>query len=216
MYNVHKFMALDNYQITYFIQQVGLAAESLGVSDADIGIVASALQSTFAHKCAAKAAVVPQAKEELQAICVAVSVSNANVEKSPADFGRMTVQWRQMLLAQLMIRSSSRCVQMERSMLVALRLHLEHIAQALQSRPVVPRRELACCLCRLCWRYCLVLSIWLDLSDKPVLCTMMCDDLVQELYFNTCSIIVFLSQWLMEYATHIRLSQEADLLPWSR
>ncbi|KAF2099944.1 hypothetical protein NA57DRAFT_55876 [Rhizodiscina lignyota] len=71
MYEVHKFMALDAFEVGYFIQQVGMSAASFGVSDSDAATVGNTLNAVFGHKCAAAAAVLPSAKEELQAICIA-------------------------------------------------------------------------------------------------------------------------------------------------
>ncbi|KAK0247078.1 hypothetical protein LTR01_008949 [Friedmanniomyces endolithicus] len=44
-------MALDPYEIGYFITQVGLSAASFGVAQSDITDVASALFSLFSYKC---------------------------------------------------------------------------------------------------------------------------------------------------------------------
>lgn len=75
MYEVHKFMALDAAEVGYFIQQVGLAASSFGVSDDDVTAVGQSLTEVFDHRCSAPTAVLPDAKSELQAICIAVSSS---------------------------------------------------------------------------------------------------------------------------------------------
>ncbi len=84
MYNVHKFMNLDNAEMTYFINQVGMAAASFGVADSDIQIVAKALGDTFNMRCSAPAEVIPGAGEELQAICIAedcMKAENAMCDK---------------------------------------------------------------------------------------------------------------------------------------
>lgn len=73
MYSVHKFMALDAYEVQYFIEQVGLSAASFGVQQQDIEWVGHALQGYFGFRCAPKSQVVPGKKDELQSICVAVS-----------------------------------------------------------------------------------------------------------------------------------------------
>lgn len=70
MYDVHKFMALDAYEVGYFIQQVGLSAASFGVADADVTAVGQALNMLFGERCAAPAKVLPTAPAELQAICI--------------------------------------------------------------------------------------------------------------------------------------------------
>ena len=74
MYEVHKFMALDAYEVGYFIQQVGLSAASFGVTASDVNVVAIALQHTFGYRCSKPAAPLPKTKKELQAICIAVSI----------------------------------------------------------------------------------------------------------------------------------------------
>ena len=81
MYTVHKYMALDPYEVGYFIEQVGLAATSFGVSKLDVTWVAATLEGFFGTKCAAKTMVVPETQPELQSICIAVSniASNAAI-----------------------------------------------------------------------------------------------------------------------------------------
>jgi hypothetical protein len=73
MYDVHKFMALDAYQVQYFIEQVGLSAASFGVATEDVEAVGHALQGLFGVKCAPKTSVAPSWTPELQSICIAVS-----------------------------------------------------------------------------------------------------------------------------------------------
>jgi len=69
MYEVHKFMALNSSEVGYFIQQVGLAAQSFGVAQDDITAVGTLLTDTFDRKCSAPAAVIPSQGAALQAIC---------------------------------------------------------------------------------------------------------------------------------------------------
>ncbi|OIW32027.1 hypothetical protein CONLIGDRAFT_571547 [Coniochaeta ligniaria NRRL 30616] len=69
MYEVHKFMALDNAEVTYFITQVGLAASSFGVTEADVTAVGTALNSLFGRRCAPAVEVIPPQGAALQAIC---------------------------------------------------------------------------------------------------------------------------------------------------
>ncbi|KAF2725135.1 hypothetical protein K431DRAFT_204699, partial [Polychaeton citri CBS 116435] len=69
MYQVHRFMALDNAEVGYFIQQVGLSAASFGVADADVKAVGEALSKTFGYRCSPPAAVPASAQPQLQAIC---------------------------------------------------------------------------------------------------------------------------------------------------
>lgn len=74
MYQVHKFMALDAYEVQYFIEQVGLSALSFGVSADDAELVGHALQGLFGFRCAPEGDIVPGAPQELQSICTAVSL----------------------------------------------------------------------------------------------------------------------------------------------
>ncbi|KAI1324426.1 hypothetical protein F5Y16DRAFT_307634 [Xylariaceae sp. FL0255] len=71
MYEVHKFMDLDEAELGYFITQVGLAASSFGVADSDVQAVGTALNSTFGYRCSAPATVIKAQGPQLQAICIA-------------------------------------------------------------------------------------------------------------------------------------------------
>ncbi len=64
-------MALDQYQVGYFIQQVGLSAASFGVATEDVTAVGMALTKLFDYKCAPPTTVVPVQGAQLQAICIA-------------------------------------------------------------------------------------------------------------------------------------------------
>lgn len=70
MYEVHKFMGLDHYEVTYFVEQVGLAAASFGVAKNDITIVATALNSIFNVRCGPSTTVIKAQGSELQSICI--------------------------------------------------------------------------------------------------------------------------------------------------
>lgn len=70
LYEVHKFMALDNAEVTYFIDQVGLAAASFGVAKADVMAAGSALETLFGKRCAPATTVIPAQGPQLQAICI--------------------------------------------------------------------------------------------------------------------------------------------------
>ncbi|KAK7424054.1 hypothetical protein QQX98_000664 [Neonectria punicea] len=70
MYQVHKFMDLDYYEVTYFVTQVGLAAASFGVAEDDIKAVATALNSLFNVRCAPATTVIKAQGSELQSICI--------------------------------------------------------------------------------------------------------------------------------------------------
>jgi hypothetical protein len=70
MYETHKFMALSNAEVSYFITQVALAASSFGVAQADITAVGTALNTLFGHRCAPAVTVIPAQGSQLQAICI--------------------------------------------------------------------------------------------------------------------------------------------------
>jgi len=71
MYSVHKYMALDSSELGWFIQNVGLAAASFGVADADVTIVGNALVGAFDYKCSPPVSIPAYAAPELQSICIA-------------------------------------------------------------------------------------------------------------------------------------------------
>ena len=73
MYESHRFMDLDEYEVGYFIQQVGLAAASFGVAMEDITVVAGALSTLFNVKCAPPVTVIPAQGPVLESICIADS-----------------------------------------------------------------------------------------------------------------------------------------------
>lgn len=73
LYEVHKFMALDSYEVGWFIQQVGLAATSLGVSAADATAVGAALTKFFDYRCLAPVSIPSTAPPAPQSICTDVS-----------------------------------------------------------------------------------------------------------------------------------------------
>lgn len=64
-------MGLDAMQMGYFIQQVGLAAASFGVTDDDVMAVGTTLTNAFDKRCAAATSIPPTADPALQAICIA-------------------------------------------------------------------------------------------------------------------------------------------------
>ena len=63
-------MALDQYQVGYFIEQVGLAAASFGVAKDDVTAVGKALTQLFDYRCAPNTTVVPEQGPQLQSICI--------------------------------------------------------------------------------------------------------------------------------------------------
>ncbi|MCJ1330677.1 hypothetical protein MMC10_007362 [Thelotrema lepadinum] len=71
MYNVHKFMDLDPFEVGYFIEQVGLSASSFGVADDDVTAVGMALTKLFDYRCAPATTVIPASGPLLQSICIA-------------------------------------------------------------------------------------------------------------------------------------------------
>lgn len=70
MYQTHKFMDLSYAEVTYFIQQVALSAQSFGVAQEDLGVAGTALNSLFNVKMAAAVTVIPSQGAQLQSICV--------------------------------------------------------------------------------------------------------------------------------------------------
>ena len=64
-------MALDPYQMGYFITQVGLSAASFGVAKSDITAVATALTKLFDYRCSPPTTVVKEQGPQLQAMCIA-------------------------------------------------------------------------------------------------------------------------------------------------
>lgn len=63
-------MDLDAAEVGYFVQQVGLAAASFGVSNTDVATVGGALMSLFGYRCSPATAVVSN-DPYLQSICIA-------------------------------------------------------------------------------------------------------------------------------------------------
>lgn len=68
-YQVHKFMDLSIYEVSYFVQQVGLSAASFGVATDDVEYVGKALMNLFGYKCAPPMTVIPAQGAQLQSIC---------------------------------------------------------------------------------------------------------------------------------------------------
>lgn len=75
-YQVHKFMDLNHYEVSYFIQQVGLAASSFGVAKDDITTVAGALDKLFNYRCLPPATAIKAQGPQLQSICIEETVSD--------------------------------------------------------------------------------------------------------------------------------------------
>jgi len=70
-YKVHKFMDLNYAEVSYFIEQVALAATSFGIAKEDISNVGTALNGLFNVRCAANATAIPAAGPVQQSICIA-------------------------------------------------------------------------------------------------------------------------------------------------
>ncbi|KAK1624141.1 hypothetical protein BDP81DRAFT_330474 [Colletotrichum phormii] len=70
MYEVHKFMDLDENELGYFITQVAMAAASFGVAQDDLKAVGMALNQLFGMRCSQPATAIPEQGPQLQAICI--------------------------------------------------------------------------------------------------------------------------------------------------
>lgn len=70
MFEVHKFMKLNETQVTYFIKQVGLSALSFGVSVEDATSVGDAMSNLFLMRCSPPTALAPGAPPKLQSVCI--------------------------------------------------------------------------------------------------------------------------------------------------
>lgn len=85
---VHRFMDLDQNEVGYFIEQVGLAAASFGVAKADVTYVGTALNALFGYKCSPPSTVIPAQGAQLNSICVADScplAPNATCSQYPTE-----------------------------------------------------------------------------------------------------------------------------------
>ncbi|KAK6529450.1 hypothetical protein TWF281_008623 [Arthrobotrys megalospora] len=78
MYELHKFMNIAPLQLGYFIQELSLAAVSLGVTQEDVTAIASTLNTTFGQACAPAVAVLPNYPPDLQALCINTACPLAN------------------------------------------------------------------------------------------------------------------------------------------
>lgn len=73
MSQVHRFMNLDENEMGYFIQQVGSAATSFGVTMDDATAVGMALTNAFNYRCLPPTALAPGAENASQSVCLAES-----------------------------------------------------------------------------------------------------------------------------------------------
>ncbi|KAJ4303828.1 hypothetical protein N0V90_002729 [Kalmusia sp. IMI 367209] len=69
MASAHAFMDISPAEFGYFVQQVGLAATSFGVTEDDVSAVAMALQKLFGYRCSPAATVIPEQGATLNSIC---------------------------------------------------------------------------------------------------------------------------------------------------
>jgi len=86
MYNVHKFMDLSYAEVTYFVEQVGLSAESFGVTKDDATAVGNELMAAFGYACSAPAVIIPYQPAELQAICIDPTCPKAPVNATCSSY----------------------------------------------------------------------------------------------------------------------------------
>jgi hypothetical protein len=87
MYQVHKFMNLNHNQVSYFIQQVGLSAQSFGVSNDDISSISNTLGNLFNYKCLKPIPLINN-QTSLQSICTKDNCpinSNSECKVSTSD-----------------------------------------------------------------------------------------------------------------------------------
>lgn len=66
-------MNLNNNELGYFIQQVGLSALSFGAAESDVEAVGDALTKLFGYRCSPETTVIPAQGAQYQAICEAES-----------------------------------------------------------------------------------------------------------------------------------------------
>ncbi|PWN35970.1 uncharacterized protein FA14DRAFT_184804 [Meira miltonrushii] len=85
MSQVHRFMNLDETEMNYFIEQVGMSATSFGVSDADAMTVGNSLNKTFNYRCAPPVVLGPGFANVSQSTCLAADC----MVYSPPDCNQM-------------------------------------------------------------------------------------------------------------------------------
>jgi hypothetical protein len=73
MYEVHRYMDLDRYQMGFFIELCVSSMKSLGISAADADLFGDTLTSLFDFRCSPPALIPkePAAGPELQSVCIA-------------------------------------------------------------------------------------------------------------------------------------------------
>lgn len=75
---VHRYMNLDETEMNYFIQQVGLSATSFGVSTEDATAVGNSLNKTFNYRCSPPTVLGQGFANVSQSICLAAECMEAN------------------------------------------------------------------------------------------------------------------------------------------
>lgn len=86
---VHAFMNIDLAEASYFVQEVGLAATSFGVSTADATTVGNALTGLFNYRCAPPMALPGASMNYSQSICVAADcplAPNSNCTQTAMNY----------------------------------------------------------------------------------------------------------------------------------
>ena len=83
-----RYMDLNYWEVSYFIEQVVLAVQSFGMEEPDVDYTRTGLNQTFGYRCSPPAAVIPaSAGPQLQAICADVNscplAENANCSAYP-------------------------------------------------------------------------------------------------------------------------------------
>jgi len=99
MATVHAFMDLDTAQNSWFIENVGLAALSFGVSMADVTTVGTTLNNTFGYRCAPKVQPIAIYPPTYESICQNITCpiapggdcSNYPVAVAPMPAGKMNM-----------------------------------------------------------------------------------------------------------------------------
>ncbi|KAI9650044.1 hypothetical protein NHQ30_000057 [Ciborinia camelliae] len=64
-----QFMDLSDAEVNYFIEQIALSAENIGVDTSDIMIIRYKLKQLFGHRCSPPTTVLPYEGPQLQSIC---------------------------------------------------------------------------------------------------------------------------------------------------
>jgi len=91
LYQIHKFMALDPNELGYFIQQVGLAAQSVGLTSDEAEVIMTNMNAGLNYRCRPDSALFPGGVVGPQSICTDESCPLApNYDCSVYDFDNGT------------------------------------------------------------------------------------------------------------------------------